>query len=342
MAHIVIVELGIPFDGRSLERDPLGGVESAVILLAEALAARGHRTTAVVRTGSALEHNGVGWLPPRAAGLRDVDLMVASRAPRLFALAPGARRRVLWLHGPANYLRKPRHLWPLLRHRPFAVTLSRYHRSTLRWWMPISGEGLVPLAPEPVFMTAGTATAAPGPRAVFLSNPERSLDWLLELWADHVRPAVPNAELHLFVGPQTYGGLRAERMAPLLARARALGADGVILRDPLPKSQLANELRQARVMLYRGDPGETFCLAAAAAQAMGVPLVTAGIGALIERVVDGVTGTVAAAPDAFAAATVALLTDDVLWSAQHEAALKRRTGRTWDDVAADFEELLPG
>ncbi|MFQ5773398.1 MAG: glycosyltransferase [Kiloniellaceae bacterium] len=340
MANIVVAEVGIPFDGRSIERGPLGGVETSVILLAEALAARGHRTTAIVRTDSALEHNGVLWRPPPAERIPNVDLFVASRAPRLFALAHRARREVFWLHGPADYLRKPRHLWPLLRHRPFAVTLSRYHRSTLRRWMPISGESLVALAPEPVFTTAATASAPPGPRAVFLSNPERSLDWLLEIWAAHIRPAVPEAQLHLFVGPQTYGGKWAERMAPVLARARALGAEGVLLRDPLPKPRLADELRRARVMVYRGDPGETFCLAAAAAQAMGVPVVTGGLGALRERVVDGVTGMIAARPDAFAAAAIALLTDDGLWSAQHAAALERRASRTWDDVAAEFEALL--
>lgn len=345
MANIVMAEIGIPFDGRALERGPLGGVETSVILLAEALAARGHRVSAIVKTDAVLEHNGVRWLPAPGEDLGEdlgaVDLFIANRSPRLFALAPEARRKILWLWAPARYLRKLRHLWPLWRHRPLAVTLSRYHSSTLRWWMPVSREVVMPIAPEPVFMTAAPAAGVPGPRAVFLSNPERSLDWVLNLWAEKVRPAVPSAELHLFVGPQTYGGLRAERMAPVMAQARAMAAEGVVLRDPLPKHLLADELRAARVMVFRGDLGETYCLAAAAAQAMGVPLVTAGLGSLAERVVDGVTGTIAAEPDAFAAATIALLTDDDLWSAQHTAALEQRDSRTWDDIAADVEALLP-
>ena len=341
MAKIAIVEIGIPFDGTAMERGPLGGVETAVTLLARALAARGHRTTAIVACETPREHKGVAWQPPPASALRDVDLFIASRVPGHFALGRAPRRKVLWLHGPARYLRKPRHLWPLLRHRPIAVTLSDYHRSTLRPWMPASGRAVIPLAPEPVFLETPTAEAPPGRRAIFLSNPERSLDWLLEIWLARIRPAVPDAELHLFIGPQTYGGKWQARMGPMLERVESLAGQGIRLRDPVAKDRLALELKKARVMTYRGDPGETFCLAGAAAQAMGVPLVTAGIGSLAERLVDGVTGSIAATPEAFAAAAIALLSDDEHWRAQHAAAVARRGRRTWDDVAAEFEALLP-
>ena len=66
-------------------------------------------------------------------------------------------------------------------------------------------------------------------------------------------------------------------------------------------------------MLYRGDPGETFCLALAEAQAMGLPAVVKPLGSTPERVIDGVTGRVAEDDDGFAAAAVALLRDDNLW-----------------------------
>ncbi len=60
-------------------------------------------------------------------------------------------------------------------------------------------------------------------------------------------------------------------------------------------------MSEARVMLYRGDPGETFCLALAEAQAMGVPAVVTPLGSVGERVVDGVSGRVATSDDDFAA-----------------------------------------
>ena len=94
-------------------------------------------------------------------------------------------------------------------------------------------------------------------------------------------------------------------------------------------------------MLYRGDPGETFCLSLAEAQAMGVPAVVTPLGAVGERVVDGVSGRVACSDDDFAAAAIAVLREDELWRRWHLAALERQRGLSWDTVAARFEALIP-
>ncbi|MEI9987523.1 MAG: glycosyltransferase [Aliidongia sp.] len=187
---------------------------------------------------------------------------------------------------------------------------------------------------------------APPPRAIFTSNPLRRLDWVLERWAEGIRPKVPGAELHVFSSLATYGGGSAEKRAaaePVLARARALEEAGVVLRPPVSKAELVRELAQARLFLYGGDPGETFCLAAAESQASGVPGVVARSTCLAERVRDGETGFVLADEDAagFAARAVELLTDDPLWLRQHRASLELQRGLGWAEAAALWERLLP-
>jgi len=93
-------------------------------------------------------------------------------------------------------------------------------------------------------------------------------------------------------------------------------------------------------MLYRGDPGETFCLALAEAQAMGVPAIVQPLGSAPERVIDGMTGRVAPDDGAFARAAIAVLRDDELWRRWHLAALAKQGGSSWDGVAARFEALM--
>ena len=44
---------------------------------------------------------------------------------------------VLWLHNPGNYLRKPRHLIPLLAAWPKLVTLGASHSASLPAWLPL-------------------------------------------------------------------------------------------------------------------------------------------------------------------------------------------------------------
>jgi glycosyltransferase involved in cell wall biosynthesis len=100
-------------------------------------------------------------------------------------------------------------------------------------------------------------------------------------------------------------------------------------------------LTQARAMLYRGDPGETFCLALAEAQALGVPAVVTPLGSVGERVADGLSGRVAASADDFADAAIAILRDDALWRLWHHGALQAQRGLGWDEVAARYEALIP-
>ena len=73
---------------------------------------------------------------------------------------------------------------------------------------------------------------------------------------------------------------------------------------------------------------------------MGIPGVVQNIGSLRERVADGLTGFVAGDEDAFAAAAIQLLTEDGLWTRQHDAALATQRGFGWDHAAAAFEALL--
>jgi len=333
---------GIAFDGAMAEAGPLGGAETAFVALAEALAARGHRVEARSNCHAPLHHKGVAWGPLAGGVPENCDLYIGNRGHRVIGLAPQTQRRLFWLHNPAGYLKKPRFLWPLLRHRPILVTTGEYHARTVPRWLPCGDRRVIPYGVLDRFRHA-TERNAPPPIAVFTSNPLRGLDWLLDLWVEKIRPAVPEAELHIYAGPAVYGapgGKHTRAMEAVLARADALRGEDVFRHPPVGRDALAGVLASARVMLYRGDPGETFCLALAEAQAMGVPAVVQPIGAVAERVIDGATGRVAAADDDFAEAAIALLREDALWRQYHRNALALQGGLGWDEVAARFEALI--
>ncbi len=345
--RIVMTDDGIRFDGRIKDEQPLGGAESAFAELAETLAARGHDVSAHNRCDSALTWKNVRWTPlddSRAdKGVpKTADLYIANRSNHLIRLCPQAGKSVFWIHNPAGYLLKWRYQWPLARRRPVIVFSSRSHLSTYPGWAFDGGREIIPLGLPPLFLGEQERAAVPAPRAVFLSNPLRSLDWLLDVWAERIFPQVPGAELHIFAGSSIYGATgaaKADKMAPILKRAEELAERGVILRGPVPKTQLVEEMRQARAFLYRGDIGETFCYAAAEPQAMGLPGVVEDIACMKERVIDGQTGFVVKGEQAFAEQAIALLTDDALWRAQHRAALAQQGQWDWQKAAEAFEKL---
>lgn len=343
MAVVVMTDDGIAFDGLTPERAPLGGAEGAFLALAEALAARGHRVMVRNRCAAPLTHRGVDWAPLAAGLPSECDLYIGNRGHRLIGLVPSARRRIFWIHNPGAYLKKPRYIWRLWRHRPIIVTSGRYHASTVPRWLKSGGSVIIPYAIADVFRHA-MPRATPLPYAIFTSNPLRGLDWLLDLWEMRIHPALPQAELRLYCGPAVYGSVgdaKAGQMARVLARAESLAGKGVHRFAPLPRRDLVAALEAVRVMLYRGDVNETFCLAVAEAQALGVPTVVQALGALPERVVDGVTGAVVAGDEGFVRAALDLLGDDALWRSRHESALRLQQGLSSDDVAQRFETLLP-
>src|SRR6516162_267930 len=315
MASVVMADDGIAFNGAMAETAPLGGAETAFVALAEALAARGHRVEARNRCRAAVAHKGVCWAPLSRDLPNACDLYIGNRSHRVIGLVSRAGRRVLWLHNPAMYLRKPRNLWRLAWYRPTLVVSGAYHAATIPQWLPCGGREIIPYGVLDRFRTAPPREPPP-PRAIFTSNPLRGLDWLLDLWVARITPIMPAAELHIYAGGAVYGLAgtpRAQQMDEVLARADRLVALGVRRFAPVGRQALTTALSDARAMLYRGDPGETFCLALAEAQAMGVPAVVKPLGSTSERVIDGVTGRVTADDDAFVAAAVALLSDDGLW-----------------------------
>lgn len=343
MAVIVLADDGIVFDGRTPEQGPLGGAESSVIQLVEILAARGHDVTVCNKCEAPLDYRGVKWRPIADGVPETADLYIANRGDKLLKLCEGAKRTVFWTHNPCGYMLKARYLWQFWRRRPVIVFIGSYHATTLPAWVPDGGRRTIPYGLPEQFCEAAPADGVPAPRAIFTSNPLRGLDWLLDLWAGEIEPKVPGAELHVFSGAATYGAAGARKgdaMGAVLDKAKALEAQGVRLRQPVGKAALIDELRLARVMLYKGDINETFCLAIAEAQCMGVPCVVQPIGSMPERVRDNQTGFIAADDGAFALAATRLLTDDALWRRQSAAALETQRGWRWPDAAAAFEELL--
>jgi glycosyltransferase involved in cell wall biosynthesis len=345
MARIVLADDGIEFDGKTPAKRPLGGVESSVVALTEELAKRGHHVQVLNKCKAVLDYRGVSWRQiDKDPWPESADLYIANRGDKLLDRMPGARRTVFWIHNPARYLLKWRYLSKLWRLRPAVVFIGDYHATTYPKWAPSGGRMVIPYGMSEDFCKAKPLAKAPPPRAVFTSNPLRSLDWLLDIWARDIQPHVPGAELHVFTGAATYGAVgdkKADTMESVLDQAKKLEGKGVKLRDPVGKKRLIKELRQSRAMLYRGDLNETFCLAVGEAQAMGVPAVVENLGSVSERIIDGKTGFVAPNTAAFADAARRLLTDDALWRAQHISALDRQRNWRWSHAAAAFEELIP-
>jgi glycosyltransferase involved in cell wall biosynthesis len=345
MARIVIADRTNHYDGRDAASRPLGGTETSVIYLAEALSRRGHAVTCLTHCDESVVHRGVTWSPLEAEDPGPCDLFLAVQHPDLLRLARRPRRRALWLVWPPHNLRRRPPFIRMWFYRPLPVFVSPFQVGVYGRFLPSPRPLLViPFGLPDAVRGRPPLAAPPGPRAVFASNPMRDLRWLLGIWEQRVLPHVPGAELHIY-GIRDYEHRYADRWEETQQRLGQFIPKGyspdalssLVPHPPAQREELWDAVYSSRVMLYGGHRAEAFCLAVAEAQAMGVPAVVRPIAVMPERVRDGLTGFVAPDNESFARRAVDLLTDDALWRRQHTAALSLQQGWSWDEMAAAFE-----
>ena len=340
MVSIVFADTTSRYDGRDLERKPLGGTESSVIRLARGLVRRGHRVTVISNCQGVVEDNGVRWQPFGADVPNDCDLYVPIQHPKLLGLVR-ARRTALWVLWRPNNMKHYKQLPRMWWHRPVPVLMSLFQVAQYSPWLPRRNPHLIiPLALPDDIRGLPPLTAPPPPELVFASNPARNLFGIMRIFADRILPARPDAKLKVFgavtstVDPWTaWGGLVPQDL-PTQAKA------AIEIRTAVPREEMMHDIRNSRAMIYLGHKTEAFCLSLAEAQALGVPCVVAPIAVLPERVIDGVTGFVRRDGHEFAAAALSLLNDETLWRRQHESALRLQQGLSWAEYTARFETAL--
>lgn len=110
-------------------------------------------------------------------------------------------------------------------------------------------------------------------RVCYASNYSRGLFNLLCFWPD-VRARVPDAELHIFYGRQTWGNLNENQLKMITDKIEQLSSLGVVERcknGMMPHSQLIEEFKECSVLCYPYDgESETFSIICAASGQTGV------------------------------------------------------------------------
>lgn len=269
------------------------------------------------------------------------DALVAFRKPALLEFVRQARTRVLWTTQPTRLLDRKANR-DILDHMKPLVLLTTQAQS--QGWSP---RGLrvapMPAAVKSDYSADAATTPAVPPRAIVTTHPSHGMDWLLDLWLDRIRPAAPEAELHLYsmaLSKALNGGEIEPELQPLAARIAGAANQGVQVLRPSADGVMAQAYREARVHLYPGHADDTTAFTLMESQAAGLPAVLRPLGAAPERVGNGQSAYVAPDDDAFANLASMLLTNDELLRSMGAEAKRRYSGHSWDAAAERFEALL--
>lgn len=337
MKKIVILDEG-DFSFLDEEKKPLGGAQSAFIGLVKGLSELGYKIEVRNQCEEDFLSELISWKKINYQETLNADLYIVNRNAKLLALVPPYKKTLFWLHNRGNYLLKPKNFKFLISKYPTLVFSGKYHRSTFLLW-PFFKNRVIPYGLNDLFF-GRKSERTPPPRAIFSSNPLRSLDWLVDRWIE-IHKRVPEAELHIFSGPSPYGSWGdtvAKKMREVLQYAKQHETTGIILHEPVSKGKLLEEIQKSRIMLYRGDIAETFCLSIAESLEMGVPCVTMNLGSMKERIQHGINGYVLESDKDFVDKAVDLLSSADKWKFLHQNLIKAPVNLSWEYVARQFVE----
>lgn len=347
-----------PWNPETAKQIGIGGSETMAMNMANRLAARGHRVRLFGDCpGKEGKFDGVEYVHHDKFRNVECDVFITSRRPNVVDDEFGvkAKATICWVHDigcgsaltHARALRVDRFLCLSQWHKGFfldahkcvhpdqvivtrnAIDLSRFEEST-----------------------HGGPVARNPHRAVYGSSPDRGMEVAVKVWPA-VRRRVPDAELHIFYGFQTWEvsarSMNDQGQIELIERLKRNLAEsavhGVHFHGRVDQLRLAREFMSSGVWAYPTWFTETSCITAMEAQAAGLRVVASPIAALNETVAD--RGVLVAgnwlADDYQARFTDAVVEamekgqDAEFRAAQRKQAFERFG---WDALADEWDQML--
>jgi len=265
----------------------IGGSEEAVIYISKELAKLGWHVTVYNQCGeNAGIYDGVEYKNYFEFNPNDTFNIVISWRNNIFENAKlTLRKAIVWLHD-VPCLKDFKGFKHSLDN---IVVLSQYHRNMFPKefsdkLMYVSSNGINTEDFSPSLLTRNPH------RIIYTSSYDRGIEHLLLMWKD-IRAAVPDAELHLFYGWNTYDKMMAAGTRPKEYRqymTKLMSQEGVFEHGRIGHKKLVKEFQKSGVWAYPSDFEEISCISAMKAQACGCVPVCTDYAALAETVKGGV------------------------------------------------------
>lgn len=269
---------GKPWNGATVYSEGLGGSESAVVYMARALYQQGAKVT-VVCAGQPGSFDGVRYEHVSELGKliqHEWDVVISSRWVDVLNQPLSAGVRVLWVHDvPQGAMQIA---------ADYVFTISEFQ--TRLYGIPPQHSFVTRNGFDPAAFYFDPLRDRDQNMLVWASNPDRGLPIAARIFQE-IRKRWPSLELHVYGRSAVYGwGNDVE--APFLPREADM--TNVYLHAPLPRPKLGHIFRKAWALFYPTFWPETSCMTAIEAQACGLPIITAPVGALPETVKGGILG----------------------------------------------------
>ena len=307
------------YNSNDLYSKNLRGAETILINLSNSLNELNHDITIINNCPNSEIINGIKWIDINSNfSVKNYDLVISNGDCRLFKYA-NSKKNILFSHSIQTiekFIRK-KQILSFIKYKPKVCFLSNYHKINRSRLLYSFGYINLRWAVDKIFLSSSIPKNIDNDLAIFTSKEGRNQNLLIEIWKNDIFPK--NKKLKLLINSQNDNKNY-----------------NIINRIQQNQNELLKELSSARLFLIPGHKAELFCLAAAEASQMCIPIVTLGYGCLSERVIHGKTGYIAKNNNEFAKYTLELFKNDHLWQSMRNNLEKIRSKIKWNNVAEDL------
>lgn len=334
-----------PFHGLTLYTKPLGGTETAIIHLAEALYQLGHEVIVLTDIIDPPPTQPLYTSTKELKDIKEITVVIFVRGWTGAMMSVETRTKFLWTGDSYKNLhtiglgdkRVVTGLDALL-----GVTDWQLKTLCIASGFPIDKSHVLPNGINLSDFNGSEKRVRR--RLIYSSNPQRGLIYMPLVFLK-LKQKYPDLEFHIFSNSALFDLEWPPKVSMDLPHEAVLnlfrGIPGCHIHGTILQQQLAREYMKSSILAYPCNVEETSCISVLEAQAGGCPVVTTAIGGLEETVGDGgilireKPGTDVYL-EKFTEALDLLLSDDAKWEELSKNGIKRMVDYDWKKIAADL------
>lgn len=332
--NIVIATLGLEFSGNTLEKEALGGSESALIYVARALVKQGHDVRVFCKCSEEGIFDGVQYQQIGNWEITwkyiDCDIFIVSRFFDLARAKVNSKLNILWNHDTCA---SPDQLMSAIWNYDYMYCLSEFHKKDYVDRIP-EVEKIIKLTSNGVDFSLCQKDTPKKHKVMFTSRPERGLMEALSLYE-----AYGDKDLEFLAC--NYKTIDVKEVndveARCMAKMQELSNKGFKLKmGRFTKKDLYKEIAESKAVLYPTIFPEIFCISAIEAQANCTVFITTDDFAMRETVAyDGIKRGEKYTEN-FLKKMKLVLTDETYRKKGEQLGWDHVQKYSWDNVAKTF------
>jgi glycosyltransferase involved in cell wall biosynthesis len=322
---VIIDNSNISYTGEDINGTILRGTETSLILLAENFAKKKIKVDFCTQTNHDKFINNVKYFNIQKINKKiNYDLAIVVSDANFFDYIQAGKKALFSVSNqPFEKFIRKKQLIPFIKHKPTVITLCDYQFKKRSFITSFYGKKTIPITVDPIFIdTSIDLTHIPKKRVTYNIRSNRNLDRLIKIWIEKIYPFDKKAELFITPG--------------LIQYSDELKEKNIHLRKMGTRSEMIEEMKSYRALTYLGHKSDIFTLTAEEAVRLCLPVISFGIGSLIDRVQHNENGFIARNDEEFAKYTINILNDDELYLNLKNKMFKNRLDNSWEKITKEW------